>query len=228
MKIDIEFDYRSDSNGKDPDLYSPTLKQHHKLLWAKPLPSGQIFSLEEDLGHYLVHRSELGEFSLSSDTISNSLRHQKGMKEIIDLVPSDQLDAFQALGATAGAVTLFPGKKVDGGLTINVARGFIRSIGDRFDLTLECIRRHYLGESSPLGSTFDRYASFFDLFGDFNGYVEFFLLQDLVVQDSVRFFLPFDGNFASKAHPSNLAEYQRYMASTMDFVEARRRRIARE
>ena len=45
------------------------------------------------------------------------------------------------------------------------------SIRDRFDLTLECIRRHYLDEPSPLSATLARYADFFGLFGDFAGYV---------------------------------------------------------
>jgi hypothetical protein len=31
---------------------------------------------------------------------------------------------------------------------------------------------------SPLGDTLDRYVDFFELFGDFSGYVEFFHLQD--------------------------------------------------
>lgn len=228
MKVDVNFDYRSDSNGKDPDLHSPMMKRHHQLMWSKPLPNGHLLTLNEEPGHYLVHRSGLGDFSLSSDTISNSLRHQKGMAEIISQVSSHELDAFQALGATAGAVTLFPGKKVDGGLTINVARGFIKSIGDRFDLTLECIRRHYAGAQSPLSSTFDRYSSFFELFEDFDGYVNFFLLQDLLDGNSIRFFLPFDGSFSRQANPISLDEYQRYMKATMDFVEARSQRIVGE
>lgn len=47
---------------------------------------------------------------------------------------------------------------------------------DRFDLTLECIRRHYLGQRSPLGETLARYRDFFALFEDFSGYVEFFMV----------------------------------------------------
>ena len=77
--------------------------------------------------------------------------------------------------------------------TNNIAGGFNRSIADRFDLTLECIRRHYVDQASPLASTLSRYADFFALFGDFRGYVSFFLLDDLVTDDcSVKFFMPFD------------------------------------
>ena len=48
-------------------------------------------------------------------------------------------------------------------------------IAGRFDLTVECIRGHYLDEPSPLSDTLARYADFFALFGDFDGYVDFFL-----------------------------------------------------
>ena len=40
--IDIHFDVRTDSYGKDPDSGSPTLKAYHQLLWSKPLPNGQM------------------------------------------------------------------------------------------------------------------------------------------------------------------------------------------
>ena len=52
-------------------------------------------------------------------------------------------------------------------------------IKDRFDLTVECIRRHYCGKPSPLNDTLARYADFFGLFGGFQGYVEHFLLPGL-------------------------------------------------
>ena len=40
MLIDTSFDVRTDSRGKDPDTWSPTLCRYHQLLWSKPLPSG--------------------------------------------------------------------------------------------------------------------------------------------------------------------------------------------
>jgi hypothetical protein len=218
-------DYRLDSHGKDPDKFSALLKTHHQVLWSKPLPNGEMFGLVPDATNYLVHKSSLGEFFLSSDAISNSLRHQKRMAHIISQVHSQELDAFQAAGATTGAVIVFPGNKVNGGLTINVARGFNARIGDRFDLTLECVRRHYLGQTSPLEETLNRYKDFFSLFASFAGYVEFFHLQDLVDGQTVRFFLPFQQDFSSKANPLNLNEYLDYKKAVMDFVAARNRRI---
>ena len=51
---------------------------------------------------------------------------------------------------TIGGIMVFPGNQVDRKWTINQARGCTRSISDRFDLTLECIRRHYSDWESPL------------------------------------------------------------------------------
>ena len=53
---------------------------------------------------------------------------------------------------------VFPSNRVDGKMNINGARGFLRQIADRMDLTLESIRRHFRGEPSPLGATLARYA----------------------------------------------------------------------
>ena len=57
MVIDTAFDFRTDASGKDPDVYSPTLRQYHKLLWSKVLPSGRQFELHDTVrGVYLFQR----------------------------------------------------------------------------------------------------------------------------------------------------------------------------
>ena len=50
--------------------------------------------------------------------------------------------------------------------------------------------RYYRHQDSPLAPALGRYAGFFALFEDFQGYVDFFLLQDLLSSDyeAVRFF----------------------------------------
>jgi len=108
------------------------------------------------------------------------------MKHITGLFPEEENEAFRTIGYTIGGMMIFPANRVDGKHTINVMRGFTRQIADRFDLTLECIRRHYLGQSSPLGETLLRYRDFFSLFDDFSGYVDFFALQDLLAEDAQR------------------------------------------
>jgi Family of unknown function (DUF6994) len=161
--IDITFDFRSDTPlGRDPDARSPTLRRYHQLLWSKPLPSGAPFELDVTTPHaYLHHRSELGEFFLSSDAVIPSFSRAREMKHIMDQIPRAETEASNRNGYTIGGMMVFPGYQVDGRMTINAQRGCHPRTRDRFDLTLECIRRHYLDEPSPLSDTLARYADFF-------------------------------------------------------------------
>ena len=122
---------------------------------------------------------------------------------------------------------VFPAHRVDGKMTINGARAWHPRIKDRFDLTVECIRRHYLGEPSPLSDVLARYADFFGLFGDFAGYVDFFHLQDLVNEaaSTVKFFTPFE-DFTGSPLPATVDAYLEYRQRAIEFIESRNRRIA--
>ena len=225
--IDINFDVYSDTpKGRDPDSYSPTLRSYHKILWSKDLPNGVRFDLDDNTPRLLHHKSELGEFLLSSDSIGHTYSRVKSMSHIINQIPSEEINSFFSTCSTIGAYIIFPAKKVDNQMTINGSRGLNRSIKDRFDLTLECIRRFYINESSPLSDTFQRYSSFFSLFQEFKEYKDFFLLQDLVEENdlSIKFFLPFD-SFDHPPLPNNVEEYQSYKKQLMDFVRARNQRI---
>lgn len=223
--IDITFDFRRDTpEGRDPDRHSKTLRRYHKALWSKRLPSGELFELDDTTpGNYLRHRSAMGEFSLSSDAVIPTFKWAPHIKE---LIPDEELKAFNAVGYTIGGMMVFPGNPIDGKWTINQARGCTRRIGDRFDLTLECIRRHYSEGESPLSAVLARYATFFGLFGDFRGYVEFFLLQDIVSTDfsAVNISAPFD-NFRGSPIPTDTHEYNAYKSASIGFIEARNRRI---
>lgn len=226
--IDINFDFRSDTPlGKDPDSHSPTLRSFHKLLWSKPLPSGALFNLDDTKsGIYLHHQSELGEFFLSSDTATHTFSRWASMAHIINQVNSAEIEIFRKLAYTIGSMIIFPGNRIEGKSTINGARGFHPLIKDRIDLTLECIRRYYKGEESPLSDSLARYKDFFALFQNFQGYVEFFLLQDLVSKDcsSIQFLLPFD-NFRTPAVPKTLDGYLSYKDLTIKYIHARNQRI---
>lgn len=227
MQIDITFDFQSDTPvGKDPDSHSPTLRYYHQFLWSKPLPSGADFTLDASGTPYLHHKSALGEFFLASDTVIPSFQKARRVKAFAPQLPPGDLDSLNALGYTIGGMMIFPGNRIGGAMTINGARGFHHKIKDRFDLTVECIRRHYAGEASPLSDVLARYAAFFALFGDFPGYVKHFLLQDMVSSDcsTVRFSAPFD-DFASSPIPGSLESYQAYRRNAMDFITARNRRI---
>lgn len=227
--IDTTFNVYSDTPvGKDPDSYSPTLRNYHSMLWSKPLPTGEIFALSSDFrGAYLHHASELGEFFLSSDAITHTYRNTKSLAHIFDKISKAETDEFFRLGSTIGSYTVFPSNRVNGQMTINGTRGMNSRVRDRFDLTLECIRRHYEGADSPLHDVLSRYTEFFDLFGNFRGYVDFFLFQDLVQADyaAVNFWLPFDG-FNRPALPMDVHEYRSYRQRVEAFVRARNQRMA--
>jgi hypothetical protein len=229
LTIDTSFDVYSDTPaGRDPDSHSPTLRRYHRLLWNKPLPDGNGFAHSESSpeGH-LRATCRHGEFFLSSDSIGHTYRYVKRLSRIVEAVPTEELDRFFSTCSTISAYIVFPSRKIDGRPTINGARGLNWKIRDRFDLTLECIRRHYQNQDSPLGETLERYRLFFKLFGSFRGYIDFFLLQDLVSADktSVEFFLPFS-DFNESPVPSSLDEYLSYKHRVTDFVMARNQRIA--
>jgi hypothetical protein len=231
MLIDTSFDFRTDASGRDSDAYSATLCRYHKLLWSRVLPNGALFNLEDSRLHgkyALRHRSELGEFCLTSDSITHTYTRWSSLKHITGSFSEEENEAFRTLGYTIGGMLVFPGNQVDGKQTINGARGCHWKIRDRFDLTLECIRRHYLGQQSPLAETLERYGDFFALFEDFRGYVEFFMLQDLVVDDysAVMFLMPFD-DFRTSPVPGDIDAYREYRRLTVKFLEARNRRIDR-
>ena len=102
MKIDITYDVRTDTPpSKDPDSRSQILKNYHKQLWSKTLPSGEEFQLVSSTPKtYLHHKSELGEFFLSSDAITHSYSQMKRMSHIIEQVPSEDVESLFSTGCT--------------------------------------------------------------------------------------------------------------------------------
>lgn len=220
--IDITFDFRSDSNGGDPDSKSPTLRSYHKLLWSKELPCGGKLILNEKLNN----TSDAGDFYFGSDSIIHSFSRWESYKYIIDKIRIEEKEEFRYLGYTMGGMIIFPRNKINNLQSINMARGCNQKIKDRFDLTLECIRRYYNKEDSPLNKCFRRYSDFFDLFVSFKGYVDFFLLQDLVNSDytAINFFHPFI-SFEESPLPKTVEEYLRYKANSINFINNRNKRI---
>ena len=227
--IDIAFDFRSDSSGKDPDSHSATLKSYHKKIWSKQLPNGDAFNLQDDLkGTYLYHQSPRSLIHLSSDSITHSYKNVVRMQNLLKQIDPVGVEDFRNLGYTIGGFILFPSKRIDGKMNINGARGFNSKIADRFDLTLECIRRYYSKDISPLSEVLDRYKDFFELFINFKGYVDFFFLNDLVDSDysRIKFFITAVNPFVNPPFPQNINEYLQYKNGSMDFLEKRNARMA--
>jgi hypothetical protein len=219
MIIDTAFDFRSDANGRDPDIRSPMLKAYQRILYSKPLPNGEVMQLDENL--------KWKDFRFSSDSILQSFASWKCYQHIISRVDEEVLAEYNANDYFIGGEIIFPSYRVLGVMTINQERGCNRRICDRIDLTLECIRRYFFGEDSPLYRCLCGYKPFFDLFVDFKGYVDFFHLQDLVTDDysRVKYLTWYDGFDSVFPLPRTVDEYVEYIGSVVQFSKLRNERI---
>ena len=161
-------------------MSSPMLKEYHKRAWCKELPNGQLFELEDDPRGYL----RWNWMRFGSDSITTGFRYERN-RTLLEQVEAGMDDYRRFVEDyihstyTMGGMIVFPRHRN----SINQARGVNRYICDRWDLTLECIRRYYSGEESPLSRCLEQDNEFFDLFVDFKGYVDFFRLEDCVSKD---------------------------------------------
>lgn len=221
QEIDIHFDVQTDSNGKDPDYASKTLKTYHQALWSKPLPNGQMMQLEIE-----KNCLKWGDMWFGCDSITASFLHWRfPLKEYVEQhIPNfaEWKKEYWHKTYTIGGSIIFPMHR----WSMNQARGCSVKVCDRWDLTLECIRRFYAGEPTPLDTALNKDRKFFELFVDFKGYVDFFLLQDCVDQDyNVKFSLD-TPLFDIMPMPKTLDEYLKWIDLQVEFVEKRGKRIA--
>ena len=219
--IDIHFDFRTDTRpGKDPDCDSKTLRAFQQLLWSKPLPNGEVMKIEIERGYLKWKDIWFGSDSITASFLHGRFPLRKKIESRPDYV--QWKDDYWHKTYTIGGEIIFPMVR----WSMNQARGCSVKICDRWDLTLECIRRFYAGESSPLDRALDKSANFFALFEDFKGYVDFFLLQDCVDKDyNVKFWLD-TPLFVSMPMPKDFVEYDKWIYSQLDFVAKRGKRIA--
>lgn len=224
--LDISYNFRNDSLSGDPDRDSRKLYEMHQWLWHKPLPNGSNLDLKikrigGTYGRLLLHTATGDD--LSSDRMCPHFigTHKNKYHNWLPLVEQQML---HHIVRTIGGHIIFPAHKKDG-LTINQARGINSKIGDRFDLTLECIRLFYLENNSPLFTTLKRYDSFFKLFVNFENYISFFHLQDWLDENkNIRFALPFQ-SFEQKAIPQTPDEYMIYQSSVVAIIQNRNKRL---
>lgn len=223
--IDITFDFRSDTPiGEDPDKYSQTLKAYHQLLWSKGLPNGEVMELKKGNGLYYLTWKD---FDFGSDSIIVELRYERN-REIIEQLRQSVGDIerfYEDLirrSYTIGGMIIFPKHRN----SMNQIRGMNAKISDRWDFTMECIRRYYKGEWSPLYKTIDNDKEFFDLFIDFRGYVDFFFLQDCVSEDysKVNIWCG-DASFERNGLPESIEDYLQFIDAEHEFLDKRNRRI---
>lgn len=223
--IDVDYDFRTDASDRDPDTHSKTLRAYHRALWTKPLPSGEVLELAASRAKpYLTYQRSNGDaWVLTSDTMLNSHRGKLGY--LRPVLSDAEWAEYLFVGHTIGGRMVFPGLRVSGQQTFNQKRGTHPRIRDRFDLSLECIRRHYAGEPSPLDSSIALSRGFFELFVDFPGYVSFFLLDDYVNDDGeVALFAHHDG-FDTDPLPKTPGEYREYIVNQVAAAKRRNERI---
>jgi len=172
---------------------------------------------------------------LSSDTIASTHRRyrHRGIDVFWEALTPEERERYDRGFYTIGGFIVFPRRRG----SLNQRRGTAHEIDDRFDLTLECIRRYYEGlitsDSNPLGDTLLADKDFFDLFGQgaagFTAYVNFFHLAGLVDDGRVRWFDEHDAGdrvFTTSPLPKTLDEYVRYLDNVLAFVETRNGAIA--
>ncbi len=211
----------------DPDLSSKTLQRYHQTVWSRKLPCGDTMKLQCGTGsNYLFWKG----FRFGSDSIIVSFRYEKCrqlLENVQQVVPDYRtfVENYLHKSYTIGGMMIFP--KHPG--SINQVKGTNPLICDRWDLTLECIRRYYSGENNPIQRTLSRDKPFFDLFVDFKGFVDYFFLQDCVTDDYsiVKIWLG-SGDFHEKALPQTVDEYLLWIEREMEFLEKRNKRIAEE
>ncbi len=242
MIINTSFDFTTDSpgywddfwkkedgrgvNGSDPDSTSRTLQNYHKLLWSRTLPNEQKMCLRAGSGAYYLTWNGM---RFGSDSILASFRYKdyKWMLDrVAELVPDYKAFVEQYLREfySIGGMIIFP--KRQGG--INQSRGWNPYIRDRWDRTMECIRRYYLEEDSPLFKVLKEDKQFFDLFVDFKGFVDFFFLQDCVSEDYTRvLFWEGDNEIESQPLPKTVQDYLKWISNEKEFVRKRNARIDR-
>lgn len=223
-----DYEYGSPLTDKyDSDRWSPTLQKYHQLLWSKSLPDGRQALLVPSSQNRLEMHVGSSSILLSSDRAVPSFLKRKKVMAAHDLAGEERVAEFHRLADTMGGIIIWPSQKVGPYMTINGQRGFHGRIADRLDLTLECVRRYYSKEESPLSATLGRYSNYFDLFSNFSGYVNFFLFQDWVSSDysTVKSALPIV-NFERSGLPKTASEHISYMNKSEEMVRARNERIS--
>lgn len=240
MDFDTSFDFTTDSphywdhfwennsgmggGTSDPDAASKTLQKYHQLLWSKRLPNGETMDLNIGKGPYYLTWKD---FRFGSDSIVVSFRHSK-CRDLIAAV-RDALPDYRQFAEdfvhrtyTIGGSIIFPTHTN----SMNQRKGCHPLIGDRWDLTLECIRRYYSNDDSPLYPTIQADKAFYDLFVDFKGYVDYFYLQDCVTEDysAVRIWQG-KGDFKEDPYPQDVVQYLHWIDTQLSFTEKRNQRI---
>lgn len=146
-EIDVGFSFYDDPDYVgDADRDSRKLRRWHQLLWSKPLPNGARLEWSLDPGTSCLFS---GDQRVSSDTIATTHANYRraGTATLYEGLTETERESYERAFYTIGGFIIFPTRPQ----SLNQRRGTSTAIADRFDLTLECIRRHYAGDdNNPL------------------------------------------------------------------------------
>ena len=234
----IKFNTENIKNKKrfDPDQDCEELGRAHCDLWSKKRTLGTLFW---NPGNKLETEIKGIRYVFKPDSITNSFRKSNRLIPGKGITPSvlinsfgdetkDLLDKYIEVDYSIGSSIIFPiqigDKKIK--RTMNQARGCNHLIQDRFDYTLECIKRYYeKNNENPLKKDIIESEDFFNLFADFKEYVSFFFLDDLIDENgNVKSFTD-KIDFNSSPLPLEKEKYNRYIFNSTEFIKARNTRI---
>ena len=242
--FEVNFDFTTDVDGfweefwsnpdglghvtskNDPDSQSKKLQEYHLLVWNKRIFNNELQARSDINGNLYFSYKEL---NLSSDSIINSYRYKSlvfNLKEEMKK-KGENYKSFQEeyikKSYNIGGMIIFP-KHPN---SLNQKRGMHNKIRDRFDLTLECIRRYYEQSKNynPLQDVLQADEKYYNFFGSFKGFIDTFFLQDWVDKYyRVKFMLDFD-NFQTSPLPQNYDEYMILHDKQLELVQKRNCRI---
>lgn len=187
----------------DPDVNSYNLYEAHIRAWNiqhKKFNNKNIKDIERDGRCCCQIRTVDKQIILGSDSIMSIYWHRTYgnmrylMKEIKDCIEISEkhlefcqdvketnykkfIESYLKQANTIGGFMLFPRHDC----SINQLRGMSDGIQDRFDLTLECIRRMYESGfptgNNPLFDMSKKDKEYFEMFGSFENYARFFCLN---------------------------------------------------
>lgn len=217
----------------DPDAKCEELREMHYRLYNRyalyinrPFSFEKKYPLSFSEGRYF-YLLENGSCRLGSDTMNSSYLYYEALKNIKSEMEKCGRNAEAEIEKYRKNIIYRPGNFIvfpkNSSNSINTVRGCCGKIKDRFDLTLDCIKKQYADKDNPLSWVLRKHwEDFFDRFNGFNEYINFFMLEDyLDEKDNVVRFID------NKYHilPQTLEEYDEYIRRISAVIEKRTKRI---
>lgn len=199
----------------DPDRNSIKLYRYYELFLSRELPDGLYFQFKTKRDHGTLQ--SMGEdIILTGDYIGPS------KNDYFNEYNNKKLSEFLKVTRTFAGNIVWPKKQVDNRITVNQYKGNV--FNERMDLLLFELERFYKEFESKdcvfprLGQIFKDHIEWYKHFVDFNGFINFFYLQDFVnkVEDG------FEATFVGSG------SYSSYLEEIGNVIIKRERRLVKD